>query len=84
MPYDTQVNLIIGAHAYAVITECGVRFDVKLSPGRLAATALREYAEIERARAACLIENAERAERAAIVMDTKAAARLAEKNAANA
>ena len=77
----TQVRLIIGANAYACITEGGVRFDVKLAPGRLAATALREYAETERARAACLIENAERAERAAAVMDEQGARRLADKNA---
>lgn len=74
MQYDTQVNLIIGASAYAVITESGVRFDVKLAPGRTAATALREYAAVERARAACLIENAERAERAAAVQEAKHAA----------
>ena len=69
--FDTKVRLLIGASAYACITESGVQFDVRLAPGRLAATALREYAEIERARAACLIENAERAERAAIVLQNK-------------
>jgi hypothetical protein len=77
---DTRVRIIIGASAYACITEYGVQFDVKLAPGRKAATALREYAEVQRARAACLIENAERAERAAIVMDEQGARRLAEKN----
>lgn len=71
MTWNTKVDIIIGASAYAVITECGVRFDVRLSPGRTAATALREYAEIQRARAACLIENAERAERAAVVQEEK-------------
>lgn len=71
MDWNTKVNLLIGAHAYACIEECGVRFDVRLAPGRKASTALREYAEIERARAACLIENAERAERAAAVLDAK-------------
>jgi hypothetical protein len=78
MAWDTKVSLIIGASAYAVITECGVRFDVRLAPGRLAATALREYAEAQRARADCLIENAERAERAAVVMDEQHAARIKE------
>lgn len=80
MAWDTKVSLIIGASAYAVITECGVRFDVRLAPGRLAATALREYADTERARAACLIENAERAERAAVVMDQQRAASIKESN----
>lgn len=74
---NTQVKLIFGASAYACISECGVRFDVRLAPGRLASTALREYAETERARAACIIENAERAERAAIVLDQQNAERLA-------
>lgn len=74
---NTQVKLIIGASAYACITEGGVKFDVRLAPGRLASTALREYAEIERARAACLIENAERAERGAVVLDQQNAERLA-------
>lgn len=67
--WDTQVRLIIGASAYAVITECGGQFDVRLTPGRRASTALREYASEQRARAACIIESAERAERAAIVLD---------------
>ncbi|MDB6151513.1 MAG: hypothetical protein JWQ44_2961 [Chthoniobacter sp.] len=69
MTYDTQVRLIIGASAYACIKECGVQFDVRLAPGRSAAVALREYAEVERARAACIIENANRAERAATVLE---------------
>lgn len=69
--YGTQVSLFFGAHAYACITECGVRFDVRLTPGRKAATSLREYAEEQRARAACIIESAERAERAASVLDMK-------------
>ena len=73
---NTQVRLLIGASAYACITECGVKFDVRLAPGRLAATALREYAESERARAACLIEKAELAERAALVLDKQNAERL--------
>lgn len=81
MAWNTEVKLIIGAHAYAVITENGVRFDVRLAPGRTAATALREYAETQRARAACLIENAERAERAAAVQEAKNAKRYAEKYA---
>lgn len=63
--WGTKVRILIGASAYACITECGVQFDVRLAPGRKAETALREYAAIERARAECLIENAERAERAA-------------------
>lgn len=71
MAYDTKVRIIIGASAYACITECGVQFDIRLAPGRLAATALREYAQTERARALCLIDNAERAERAAQVLDRK-------------
>lgn len=74
---NTQVRLIIGASAYACITECGVKFDIRLAPGRLAATALREYAEMERARAACLIEKAELAERGAAVLDQQNAQRLA-------
>lgn len=65
MAWDTQVKLIIGANAYACVTECGVKFDIRLTPGRLAATSLREYAAEQKARADCLIESAERAERAA-------------------
>lgn len=76
MTWNTQVKLLIGASAYACITECGVRFDVKLAPGRLASTALREYAAEQRARAACIIENAERAERAAVVFDAERAERM--------
>jgi hypothetical protein len=73
MNWDTKVNIFVGASAYACISECGVRFDVRLAPGRKAATALREYAEVQRARADCLVENAERAERAALVLDQKTA-----------
>ena len=76
---NTEVRLLIGANAYACITENGVSFDVRLAPGRLAATALREYAEVQRARAACLIENAERAERAAVVLDARNKASYAAK-----
>ena len=83
MAYDTQVRLIIGASAYACITECGVRFDVRLAPGRLAQTALRQYADTERARAACIIENAERAERAAIVLDEQRALSFAQRRMAS-
>jgi hypothetical protein len=32
---------------------------------------LRDYAEEQRARAACIVANAERAERAALVLDAK-------------
>ena len=66
---QTSVRLFFGASAYACITECGVRFDVRLAPGRKASTALREYADIQRARAECLMDNAERAERAAAILD---------------
>ena len=72
--WGTKVALFYGASAYACITECGVRFDVRLTPARRASTSLREYAEEQRARAACIIENAERAERAAFVLDSKAKA----------
>lgn len=73
MNWDTKVHIFVGASAYACITECGVQFDVRLSPGRKAATALREYAEAQRARADCMVANAERAERAALVLDQKEA-----------
>ena len=71
MNWDTKVHIFVSANAYACITECGVQFDVRLSPGRKAATALRDYAEEQRARAACIVANAERAERAALVLDAK-------------
>lgn len=69
LDWNTKVKLMFGASAYACITECGVNFDIRLTPGRKASTSLREYAEEQRARAACMIESAERAERAAIVLD---------------
>ena len=77
MDWRTKVKVLIGASAYACITECGVSFDVKLAPGRKVATALRDYAEEQRARAACIIANAERAERAATVWDEGEAERVA-------
>lgn len=65
---ETKVKLLIGANAYACITESGVAFDVKLAPGKSAESALREYASEQRERAQSLIANAEMAERAALVL----------------
>ena len=66
-----KVNLIIGANAYACIRENGVAHDVKLSPGKSAPASLREFAEQRRRDAARYMADAERAERAAAILEKK-------------
>jgi hypothetical protein len=77
MDWQTKVRLIVMKDTYACISECGAEFHIKLAPNKKAATALRDYAEEQRARAACIIANAEIAERAALVWDQGEAERIA-------
>lgn len=52
MDQTITVHYLIGAHAYACITEAsGRRTDIRLEPGRGAAQSLREYAADQRTRA---------------------------------
>ena len=67
-----KVTIHIGAHAYACIDEGGRKTDIRLPPGKGAPQSLREYAAGERERAAKILAMAERAERAAIVLDPPA------------
>lgn len=60
-----QVNLLIGANAYACISENGRKTDILLSPGKGASQSLREFAQEQRARAARIADMASLAERAA-------------------
>lgn len=64
-----KVRLLIGANAYACITEHGMQHDIRLESGKHASKSLRSYAESQRLRAKQAIESAERAERAANVLE---------------
>ena len=77
MAFDTHVRLLIGANAYACITECGVRFDVKLNPGRSAKAALADYVAEQEARALVILENAARAKRAIAALEAQTLERKA-------
>jgi hypothetical protein len=77
MDWQTSVKIHVRKDTYAFITECGVEFGIKLAPNRKIATALRDYAEEQRARAACIVAMAEVAERGAIVWDQGEAERIA-------
>ena len=65
-----KVRMLIGANAYACIRENGVQHDILLSPGKSAIASLREYAAENRKQAAAQIERAERAERAALHLES--------------
>lgn len=58
------VKLLIGANAYAVITEGGRQTDIKLSAGKSAQASLREYAQEQRQKAERALNMAALAERA--------------------
>jgi hypothetical protein len=60
-----DVKIFVGAHAYACITDAGVKHDIRLEPGKSANESLKSYAKGKRRKAAEYIEEAERAERAA-------------------
>lgn len=64
-----KVRLLIGANAYAMIEESGVKTDLLLKPGRGAPQSLRETAADNRERAARYIAQAELAERAAVLLE---------------
>jgi hypothetical protein len=59
-----EVRIIIGAHAYACITDAGVKHDIRLEPGKSANESLKNYARDKRRKAAEYLADAERAERA--------------------
>ena len=68
-----QVRIIIGANAYASISEESYSGDVLLSPGRSAAQSLLETAADLRAESERVMRRADRIERAAaILQNTKA------------
>lgn len=54
-----QVNILIGANAYACIKTESTSMDVRLSPGKSAAVSLIESASEMRAKAAQLLKHAE-------------------------
>lgn len=79
-----KVSLFFGAHAYACITySCG-RLDIRLEPGRPAPRALMEHAAECKARAARLMETAELAESAALILSQETAERKTADNPAGA
>ena len=65
-----QVRIIIGANAYASISEESYSGDILLSPGRSAAQSLRETSDDMRAQAADIIRRADRIARAAGILDS--------------
>lgn len=64
-----DVRIFCGANAYACISDNGRQTDIRLSPGKSAQASLREYAAQEQERAARIMEMADRARRAAIILE---------------
>lgn len=65
-----NVRLIIGASAYACITENGRAIDIRLEPGKGAPQSLRNYAQEQRDRAQRALDMADIAERAAAKLES--------------
>lgn len=64
-----KVKLHFGAHAYACIEEDGRKTDIMLSAGRPSWVALRQYAGEQEERARRILEIADLARRASIILE---------------
>lgn len=70
-PVDIDVRILVGAHAYATVTEGSRKTDFLLSAGKSAPASLREYADEQRERAQRILAMANLAERAATKLESE-------------
>lgn len=66
---DIDVRILVGAHAYATVTEGNRKTDFLLSAGKSAQASLREYATEQRERVQRILAMADLAERAATKLE---------------